>query len=159
MIAVTRRYRFPASHRLHSPELSAFENARLYGKCNNPFGHGHDYTLEVTVSGNIDPATGLVVPLGQLDRLVEQKVLQRFAYRNINLDVSEFADLVPTTENIAQVIAAILQQNWGAYLSHTHARLSRLHIQETERNGFEIFLPTSAEAITDLHPERVTIHA
>ena len=140
MIAVTRRYRFSASHRLHSPQLSDAENARLYGKCNNPFGHGHDYVLEVTVSGDGNSENGVVVPVPQLDRLVEQEVLHRFAYRDINQDLPEFATQVATTENIASVIAATLQRDWSAYMGDTQAHLSRVHIQETDRNGFEILL-------------------
>jgi 6-pyruvoyltetrahydropterin/6-carboxytetrahydropterin synthase len=134
MTTVTRRYHFPASHRLHSPELSATENARLYGKCNNPFGHGHNYILEVTVLGDVDPTSGRVLPLPKLDRLVQERILQLFAHRNLNADVPEFANLIPTTENMARVIVERLQQYWAAYLADTSAQLHRVHIQETERN-------------------------
>src|ERR1700733_14104758 len=108
MISLTRRYHFPASHRLHSPRLSDAENARLYGKCNNPFGHGHDYVLELTVSGDLDQATGLLVPLALLDRFAAEKILRLFAYRNINVDVPQFASLVPTTENMVRVIGNLV---------------------------------------------------
>ena len=135
---ITRRYRFSASHRLHAPELSAADNERLYGKCNNPFGHGHDYELEVTASGEIDDRTGRILPLADLDQLVEDKILRLFSHRNINLDVPQFERLVPTTENIVVVIADLLERNWTAYLGQTSARLSRVHVQETGRNGFEL---------------------
>lgn len=138
--SITRRYRFSASHRLHAPELSAAENQRLYGKCNNPFGHGHDYELQVTASGDIDDRTGRILPVLKLDQLVEDKILRLFSHRNMNLDVQQFERLVPTTENIALVIADLLAQNWSAYLGQSAARLSRVHIQETGRNGFELCL-------------------
>lgn len=140
MTALTRRYRFSASHRLHSPELSPAENVRLFGKCNNPHGHGHDYILEVTVSGLTDPLTGVLVPLASLDGLVNDTVLSAFAWRNINLDLPQFGKLTATTENVALVIAGLLEQHWSAYLSGTSAHLSRIYIQETERNGFEVVL-------------------
>lgn len=143
MTTLTRRYHFSASHRLHSPALSESENARLYGKCNNPFGHGHDYVLEVTVAGPVDSRTGLLVPINLLDRFVAAVVLNRFAYRNINLDVPEFENLVPTTENIAVVIANLLQRNWhlvSDFPTGPGRQLHRVHLQETDRNGFELVL-------------------
>jgi 6-pyruvoyltetrahydropterin/6-carboxytetrahydropterin synthase len=140
MTTITRLYRFSASHRLHSAGLSAAENISVYGKCNNPFGHGHDYVLEVSATGNLDQHTGLLLPLSKLDRLVQETVLQRFAYSNINIDVPQFEHLVPTTENVVLVITDLLQQNWEAYLGGVPARLHRVHIQETDRNGFEVKL-------------------
>jgi 6-pyruvoyltetrahydropterin/6-carboxytetrahydropterin synthase len=140
MISLTRRYHFSASHRLHAAELSPAENARLFGKCNNPHGHGHDYVLEVTVTGEADPVTGLILPIGQLDKLVDQRVLRAFASRNINLDVPQFRHLTATTENVSLVIAQLLEQHWREFLSGTSARLSRVYIQETERNGFEVLV-------------------
>lgn len=150
MMTITRLYRFSASHRLHSPVLSAAENSRLYGKCNNPFGHGHNYVLEVSAAGSMDERTGLLLPISKLDRLVQETVLERFAHRNINLDVPQFERLVPTTENLALVITDLLQQNWAAYLRGLPVRLNRVHIQETDRNGFEVLLPQT---------ESVTLHA
>jgi 6-pyruvoyltetrahydropterin/6-carboxytetrahydropterin synthase len=140
MTTVTRLYRFSASHRLHSQTLTETENLAIYGKCNNPFGHGHDYVLEVTAAGDVDHRTGLLLPISKLDSLVQKAVLQRFAYSNINMDVPEFKHLVPTTENVAMVITELLQQNWDAYLGGVPARLHRVHIQETDRNGFEVKL-------------------
>jgi len=140
MISLTRRYRFSASHRLQSSRLTPAENVRLFGKCNNPYGHGHDYVLEVTAAGEADPVTGLLLPIADLDRLVDQRVLRTFAWRNINLDLPQFEKLIATTENVALVIVDLLQQHWRQYLSRTPARLSRVYIQETERNGFEVLL-------------------
>ncbi|MFL6354743.1 MAG: 6-carboxytetrahydropterin synthase [Bryobacteraceae bacterium] len=137
-MTITRLYRFSASHRLHSADLSAAENVRLYGKCNNPFGHGHNYVLAVTASGELDPLTGVLLPLSKLDRLVNETVLQLFCHSNINVDVPQFKYLVPTTENVALVIAELIEQNWDAYLGAVPARLHRIHIQETDRNGFEV---------------------
>jgi 6-pyruvoyltetrahydropterin/6-carboxytetrahydropterin synthase len=159
MTALTRVYRFSASHRLHAPGLSDTENQRLYGKCNNPFGHGHDYVLEVTAAGAIDPATGLILPRANLDRLVEEKILTVFANRNINLDVREFASLVPTTENIALVMAQIIEQSWSTYFGDiSSARLRRVHLQETARNGFEVLLPAARHPPTP-HHEMEHVHA
>jgi len=157
---LTRLYRFSASHRLHSVRLGEDENERIYGKCNNPFGHGHDYVLEVTATGPVDPATGLVLPIGALDRLVEEKVLRAFANRNLNLDIPAFAELVPTSENVALVIARLLEQHWTDYLGRTPARLSRIHVQETDRNGFEVLLPApQSPSATHLENERLPVHA
>jgi len=142
MTSITRIYHFAASHRLHAPELSDAENHRVYGKCNNPFGHGHDYVLEVTAKGEVDPITGRILNIAALDDLVSEAVLSRFANRNLNLDIPEFATLVPTTENIALTIANVLDQHWSTYLNGSAARLSRVHIQETGRNSFEVLVPT-----------------
>src|SRR5580700_12134801 len=97
---LTRRYRFSASHRLHSTEMSADENRVTYGKCNNPHGHGHNYALEVTVSGQVDQSTGMVCNLVDLDGFVEREVLSRYHLENLNT-VQEFAHIVPTTENLS----------------------------------------------------------
>lgn len=160
MTSVTRRYRFSASHRLHSPEMSDSENARVYGKCNNPFGHGHDYVLEISVAGAIDPLTGLIVPLPALDAFVDRHVLRLFANRNINLDVAQFSEgLTATSENIALVIASIVQQHWPDEFGSTPARLQRIHIRETDRNGFEILLGAAGhQASSPAKMESVTVH-
>src|ERR1700688_4714075 len=96
---LTRRYRFSASHRLHSAEMSDEENRATYGKCNNPHGHGHNYRLEVTVSGPVDDRTGMVCNLVELDGFVEREVLSRYDLENLNT-LQEFAKNVPTTENL-----------------------------------------------------------
>jgi 6-pyruvoyltetrahydropterin/6-carboxytetrahydropterin synthase len=139
---MTRRYRFCASHRLHSDQLSELQNQRTYGKCNNPYGHGHDYILDVSVSGSIDATTGLIVRLSTLDRLVANEVLAAFGHRNLNQDVSEFAQLVPTTENIALVIADRLSERWADYFTYSAARLSGISMHETDRNSCEVRLPS-----------------
>ena len=135
---VTRRYRFAASHRLHLADLSEEANRDLYGKCNNPFGHGHDYILEVTVAGPLDSVTGLVIPVPVLDKLVSEQVLQDFDHRYFNVDVSDFADLVPTSENIIRVIESRLRERWKAAFPGTWPRLDKIRLQETKRNSFEL---------------------
>ncbi len=145
MIAVTRSYRFSASHRLHLGDLSEQQNTELYGKCNNPFGHGHNYRLEVSVAGPVHQVTGQMIPLNQLDRLVQDHILASFEHCNLNVDVPQMADVVPTTENVLSVITAILQQHWSDYIPGA-ARLYRVYIQETDRNGFGIFVPTAHNA-------------
>ena len=139
MMTLTRRYRFSASHRLHSPDLTETQNETLYGKCNNPFGHGHDYVLEVTVAGVVDEATGLICPLKTLDRLVQEKIVDVVSHRNLNRDIQQFSRLVPTTENMALVVAEFLQRDWNPYLG-SRVKLHRVHIQETDRNGFEVLM-------------------
>jgi 6-pyruvoyltetrahydropterin/6-carboxytetrahydropterin synthase len=127
---LTRRYMFSASHRLHSEAMTAEENAATYGKCNNPYGHGHNYALEVTVSGAVNEATGMVCNLVDLDSVVQRQILERFDHENLNLR-AEFADAVPTTENLCSVIYEILQRGF------THAHLERVRIEETTLNSFE----------------------
>ena len=127
---LTRRYRFSASHRLHSEEMSAAENLATYGKCNNPHGHGHNYTLEVTVSGPVDSATGMVCNLAGLDSVVEREVVSRYDLENLNT-LPEFARTVPTTENLCVEIFEILQRGFK------NAHLERVRLQETMMNSFE----------------------
>ena len=129
-VELGRRYRFAASHRLHTPHLSAAENYRVFGKCNNPHGHGHNYVLEVSFSGKIDPATGMIANLTDLDTFVERQVLEEFDHRSLNEDVAAFRDKVPTTENLCIEIFDRLQ-------SFPHAKLKRVRIQETSNNSFE----------------------
>jgi 6-pyruvoyltetrahydropterin/6-carboxytetrahydropterin synthase len=129
---LTRRYRFAASHRLNTEALSAEENARLYGKCNNPYGHGHDYVLEVTVEGKIR-ADGQIVDRQALDALIAEQVLARVDHRNLNCDVAELARRVPTTENLASAIEEMLARSWTL-----SARLAKVRISETAKNTFEL---------------------
>jgi 6-pyruvoyltetrahydropterin/6-carboxytetrahydropterin synthase len=126
---LTRRYRFSASHRLHSDAMSDAENASVYGKCNNPHGHGHNYALEVTVSGQVDE-NGMVCNLADLDGFVEREILDRFDVQNLNA-LPEFAELVPTTENLSIAVYDILQR--GFQLAH----LERVRFEETLMNSFE----------------------
>ncbi len=140
MTTLTRLYRFSASHRLHSHALSDAQNSQLYGKCNNPFGHGHDYILEVTVAGPVRAEDGQIVSVGRLDTLVKNEILRVVAHRNLNLDVPHFRAVVPTTENLALFIADLLRDRWSDYLGDSSARLARVHVQETDRNGFEVVI-------------------
>jgi 6-pyruvoyltetrahydropterin/6-carboxytetrahydropterin synthase len=127
---LSRRYRFSASHRLHSEAMSAEENQATYGKCNNPHGHGHNYVLEVTVSGAVDERTGMVCNLVDLDQFVEREVVERFDHQNLNT-LSLFARTVPTTENLCAEIYDILQRGIG------NAHLEKVRLEETMMNSFE----------------------
>ena len=129
---LTSRYRFAASHRLTTDALSPEENARLYGKCNNPFGHGHDYVLDVTVEGPVDEE-GQIVNRGALNALVADWVLARVDHRDLNSEVPELAGSVTTTENLAYAIETMLQDHWTI-----PAKLVRVRIAETARNAFEL---------------------
>jgi len=127
---LTRRYLFSASHRLHSDLMSAAENAATYGKCNNPYGHGHNYMLEVTVSGRVDERTGMVCNLADLDGFVQREILDRFDHQNLNM-LAEFAKAVPTTENLCIAIYDILQRGFS------FAHLEKVRFEETMMNSFE----------------------
>ena len=133
---VTRVYRFSASHRLHARQLSADDNAGLYGKCNNPYGHGHDYVLHISIRGAVDENTGRVVNVAGLDRYVTERVLQPFDHRDMNIDVEDFQDAVPTTENLTAVIQRRLLTGWHDRFGEI--RLDRVFIEETPRNTFEL---------------------
>ena len=129
-IHLTRRYRFAASHRLHSAQLDEQENKRLYGKCNNPYGHGHNYVVEVAVSGPVDPATGMIAILSDLDAFVGREVIEPFDHTYLNMQISEFRERVPTTENICIEIFNRLRK-------FSRAKLERVRVEETSRNSFE----------------------
>jgi 6-pyruvoyltetrahydropterin/6-carboxytetrahydropterin synthase len=135
-LRVTRRYRFAAAHRLHAAAFSEKENQALYGKCNNPNGHGHDYVLEVSIAGPVDETSGRVLSPAALDRLVAEQVIAAFDHRNLNAEVPEFSDIPPTTENLAHLIRRRLLARWGE-LGHS-ARLAGIRLRETKRNTFEI---------------------
>jgi 6-pyruvoyltetrahydropterin/6-carboxytetrahydropterin synthase len=129
-VELGRRYRFAASHRLHAQQLSEEENRRVFGKCNNPYGHGHNYVLEVRVSGPIDPATGMIANLGDLDAFVEREVLEPFDHKSLNEDVPVFRQVVPTTEALCVEIYRRLK-------TFPYAKLERIRIEETSNNSFE----------------------
>jgi 6-pyruvoyltetrahydropterin/6-carboxytetrahydropterin synthase len=131
-IDLGRRYRFAASHRLHSPHLTEDENSRVYGKCNNPYGHGHNYVVEVSVSGDVDPVTGMIANLADLDGFVEREVLQAFDHKSLNEEVPAFREKVPTTENLSMEIYRRLK-------AFPKAKLQRIRVEETGNNSFEYF--------------------
>jgi len=135
---VTRRYAFAASHRLHSPELSEEENRRVYGKCNRPYGHGHNYEVEVSADGPADAATGQALDVPRLDQLVRDQVLEPFGYRNLNADVDAFRAVAPTSENLGVEICRRLKRNWNTVFPGEWPRLEKVRIAETPRNIFEI---------------------
>jgi 6-pyruvoyltetrahydropterin/6-carboxytetrahydropterin synthase len=125
-----RRYMLSASHRLHSEALSAEENRTAYGKCNNPYGHGHNYVVEVFVGGSVDPETGMVLNMRDLDEVVSGRVIGRFDHTNLNLDPL-FVNRVPTTENLCKAVFELLSGSVGP------AKLVRVRLEETENNFFE----------------------
>ena len=134
MISLTRCYRFPAAHVLAIPSASDEENRRLYGKCANPAGHGHDYGVEVTIAGPLDPQTGRVIDPARLDAIFEERIAARLAHRLLNeLPLFAERDLVPTAENIARVVFDELA---GPVADSGPARLRRVRVLETRRNSF-----------------------
>jgi 6-pyruvoyltetrahydropterin/6-carboxytetrahydropterin synthase len=131
-IELGRRYRFAASHRLHSAQMSDAENGRIYGKCNNPRGHGHNYVIEIAVSGAIDPAIGMIANLTDLDEFVHREVIEPFDHRSLNEEVDAFRSEVPTTENLCIEIYRRLK-------AFPKARIERVRVEETSNNSFEYF--------------------
>ncbi|MFN7171248.1 MAG: 6-carboxytetrahydropterin synthase [Fimbriimonadaceae bacterium] len=134
-VTLTRVYEFAASHRLHSPVLSQVENEALYGKCSNEHGHGHNYVLEVTVGGDPDPETGMLVGIGELDKVVHALVIDRYDHHNLSLEIPELQGKVATSEVVAEAIWELLDGNLPA-------RLEAVRLFETARNAFEIRRPT-----------------
>jgi 6-pyruvoyltetrahydropterin/6-carboxytetrahydropterin synthase len=129
-VTLSRRYSFSASHRLHSDKMSEAENQRVFGKCANPFGHGHNYVVEVTLGGPIDPATGMIANLADLDAFVQERVLNEFDHRSLNEEVEIFRTQVPTTENLCIEIYRRLRD-------FPKAKLEKVRIEETSKNSFE----------------------
>lgn len=127
---LTRQYRFSASHRLHCEQMSAAENERTYGKCNNPHGHGHNYKLEITVAGQVQPQTGMVCNVAELDEFVEREILTRYEHANLNV-LEEFEQQVPTTENLCM---QIFERAQGGF---QQAKVEKVRIEETLMNSFE----------------------
>ena len=127
---LTRRYKFSASHRLHNDSMSEEENRRTYGKCNNPYGHGHNYVLEVTVSGRPAPATGMICNLADLDAFIRTEVLQHYADSNLNC-MKAFKQRVPTTENLCIELHRLLRAKFD------EATVEKVRIEETMMNSFE----------------------
>jgi 6-pyruvoyltetrahydropterin/6-carboxytetrahydropterin synthase len=129
-VYLTRRYWISASHRLHNEAFSEQRNRETYGKCNNPYGHGHNYAIEVSVSGEVDRATGMVCNLVDIDGIVREHILEPFDHQDLN-QKTEFQNLVPTTENLAVVVFNILKPRL------TFAHLDKVRIEETSNNSFE----------------------
>jgi 6-pyruvoyltetrahydropterin/6-carboxytetrahydropterin synthase len=127
---LTKRYRFAASHRLHTSKLSEEENRRVYGKCNSPYGHGHNYVVEVTLGGPVDAATGMIANLAELDPFVAERVVEAFDSKYLNEEIAEFQHVVPTTENICKEIFRRLKK-------FRPARVERVRVEETSKNSFE----------------------
>jgi 6-pyruvoyltetrahydropterin/6-carboxytetrahydropterin synthase len=126
---ISRRYRFSAAHRLHADLLSEEQNRLTFGKCNNPFGHGHNYTVEVCFSGPVDPLTGMVTNLADLDAFAREHLIDPFDQTNLNT-LPLFATSVPSTENLAIALYRILA-------AYPYAKLERIHVEETPNNSFD----------------------
>jgi 6-pyruvoyltetrahydropterin/6-carboxytetrahydropterin synthase len=137
-VRLSKRYGFAASHRLHSPTLSDEANRETYGKCNNPHGHGHNYEVELTVCGKVNPVTGRVVDLGLLNELAEKQILAPFRYRNLNEEVTVFRTVVPTTENLGLEVDRRLREAWPETFGSNGPHLEKVRIRETDRNICEI---------------------
>jgi 6-pyruvoyltetrahydropterin/6-carboxytetrahydropterin synthase len=140
-LRLTQTYHFSASHRLHLPQLSDADNQALFGRCNNPFGHGHNYVLQVSVEGELNPQTGQVVDLAALNELVQRQVVGVYDHKYINQDLPEFATLTATTENIAVDIRDRLRTVWPAGFP----ALAGIGVQETKRNVIK--LPVNEGAV------------
>lgn len=138
MFRVTRRYQFAASHRLHSGRLSEEENLRVYGKCAYPYGHGHNYQLDVSLLGPADLTSGRVADPAILDGLVATQVLKPFEHRNLNVEVESFREVVPTSENLGIEICRRLKRHWRHAFPGEWPKLEKIRIEETPRNIFEI---------------------
>ena len=128
---LSRRYHFAASHRLHVDALTPERNREVYGKCNNPFGHGHNYAVQITLSGLVDKTTGMVTNLGDLDAFAQREMLDLFDHANLNT-LECFRDLVPSTENLCLEL-------WRIFAQYPHATLERIRIEETGNNAFDYF--------------------
>jgi 6-pyruvoyltetrahydropterin/6-carboxytetrahydropterin synthase len=130
-VTITRRMLFNAAHRVHNPALSDEENRALFGKCNNPNWHGHNYTLDVSVTGHVDERTGYVIDLGVIKQIVEREIISKVDHRNFNLEVDFMKDVIPTTENIVVQMWRVLAPAMAP------ARLTRLVLWETPNNYVE----------------------
>ena len=135
MTRLTRGYQFCAAHRLHTPAFSADKNLELYGKCNNPWGHGHNYRVEISVTGAVNPDSGQLVSVNALDKLVQRTVLGDFDHSDLNRDIAAFdSGMVPTSENVAVEIQRRLAAAWPA----DFPELAGVRLWETKRNIFEL---------------------
>ena len=134
MVTITQSFEFAAAHRLYVPDLSEEENRRVFGKCTNPNGHGHNYVLEVTLAGEPDPGSGTLVDLPVFEAAVKERVIDRFDHKHLNLDCPEFARLNPTVENITRVIWDLLEDAFGP---STAGRLRTVRVWETPKTFAE----------------------
>ncbi len=139
MVYLTRSIEFSASHRLHSAKLSAEDNQRLYGKCNNPNGHGHNYVVEVTVCGEPDLRTGIVIDLGKFETLLDDEIDSRFDHKHLNLDTDFFEKSPATAENIAIVIWKLIESKIPACRTGGKVELHRVRLIETARSWFDYY--------------------
>jgi 6-pyruvoyltetrahydropterin/6-carboxytetrahydropterin synthase len=139
MVHLTRSMEFSAAHRLHTDQLNPEENRRLYGKCNNANGHGHNYVVDVTVVGIPDPVTGIVIDLGLFEKLLEDEIEARFDHKHLNLDTDFFKERVPTAENIAVVIWNVLNDKVAFCREGGAVKLYRVRLIETDRSWFDYF--------------------
>ena len=133
-VEITRLEEFSASHRLHNPDLSDEENRRLYGVCNNPNGHGHNYELEVSVLGDVPPETGMVMNLADLMRLLQEKILPQLDHKHLNHDVPILAGVIPTAENIAVALWEVIEPEIGRFEG---CRLHKIKLRESRSNSVE----------------------
>lgn len=133
MVYLTKTYEFSASHRLHSPQLSNEENREIFGKCNNFYGHGHNYVLEVTIQGKVDARTGMIADLNFLDEMLQKQLYARFDHKHLNLDTPEFENLNPTSENFVKVLWEIIEPSLKPIYLH------RLRLKETPKNYFDYY--------------------
>jgi len=126
MIRITRKVEFSAAHYYHNPQLSAEENRRVFGKCNNPHGHGHNYVLEVTIAGEPDPTTGMVLDLKELKDILQREVVDRMDHKHLNYEVPELKGKIPTSENLAALIWKLLDPKIN------NGKLDRVRLYESE---------------------------
>jgi len=131
MVELTQCFEFSASHRLHVAALSADENRRVFGKCNNPGGHGHNYQIEVTVTGSISDATGTVLSLPEFESIVKREVIDRFDHKHLNTDTADFREVNPSVENISRRVWELLESKVAP------ARLARVRVWETAKTYAE----------------------
>ncbi len=150
VVHFSRRYRFSASHRLHAPGMSDEQNRNTYGKCNNPFGHGHNYVVEVTVAGPVAPDTGFVVDLPALDALARRELLDRFDQSHLNADAAFAAEYLPSTENLAYELQRVFAREVPLLRRDGTLRLRNIRIEETGNNSFDLSgAPEAARGTSD----------
>jgi 6-pyruvoyltetrahydropterin/6-carboxytetrahydropterin synthase len=133
MVFITRRFHFSASHRVFNPQLSDEENFKIYGKCSNPNGHGHNYVMDITVSGDVDESTGFVMDLTVLKNLVQDEIINKVDHKNLNSDVEFMKGVLPSTENIARKF----WQQIESKINNSKRKLYSIKLQETVNNSVE----------------------